>query len=293
MPHVAMKRKTEMRKIEDLKRHPLQAKYFTPPTNAEIAAMADSLQRDGLQHPIHILPDGTIIAGHTRVAGAEWNGWEEIECVVRWDLFEQGEAAIERFFLDDNKNRRQLGKLGMARIAARLMELEVEEGQRRNGQGATRDFLGKQFGLSGRTLDRYMKMIKAPLPVQDAWDKKQLSDADVRQVLASPERIQRKIAQLIADGELPKAVVNKLAVTLPAPKKKLRTAMQSVPRSVQRVFDWLSPEPLSYYNLFLYADELPALKKALLQLTKLVAKLDKDKGTNPLESEVAKIKELL
>ena len=293
MPHVAMKRKTEMRKIEDLKRHPLQAKYFTPPTNAEIAAMADSLQRDGLQHPIHILPDGTIIAGHTRVAGAEWNGWEEIECVVRWDLFEQGEAAIERFFLDDNKNRRQLGKLGMARIAVRLMELEVEEGQRRNGQGATRDFLGKLFNVSGRTLDRYMKMTKAPLPVQDAWDKKQLSNGDVQRVLASPKEVQGKIAERIANGELPKAVVHQLAVTLPAPKKKLRTAMQSIPRSVQRVYDWLSPKPLSYYILFLYAGELPALKKASIQLTKLVAKLDKDKGTNPLEPVVATIKKKL
>lgn len=293
LPHVAMKKVLEKRKICDLKPYPLQAVYFTPPTKAEVTAMGQSLERNGLECPIDILPDGTILRGHTRVLGAEWAVWEEIDCWVRYDLLDQGEAAIERFFLEDNKNRRQLGRLELAHVAVRLAELENTTGRRRNGEGSVRNFLGEKFGLSGRTLDRNMSVLKAPLPIQHAWDKKQLSHADVRRVLESPEVVQGKIAERIANGELPKAVVNELAVARPAPKKKLRTAIQSIPRSVQRVYDWLSPEPLSYYNLFLYADELPALKKASLQLTKLVAKLDKDKGTNPLESVVAEIKKKL
>ena len=80
--------------LDTLQPHPKQQLAFLGLSDAEDAALRDDMEKHGLQHPVEILPDRTIIAGHRRVAAAKALGWTKIDAIVRHDLVEQGELAI-------------------------------------------------------------------------------------------------------------------------------------------------------------------------------------------------------
>src|SRR5688500_5584273 len=61
---------TERLQLRSLRPHRQQEVWFTALSEPELEALAASMQHDGLQHPVHVLPDGTILAGHQRVAAA-------------------------------------------------------------------------------------------------------------------------------------------------------------------------------------------------------------------------------
>lgn len=72
--------------IHKLKSHPRQNDVFDDLPPSEYAALLGSMQRSGQDHPIHMLPDGTILAGHQRVRAARELGWSHIAAIVRHDL---------------------------------------------------------------------------------------------------------------------------------------------------------------------------------------------------------------
>ena len=111
-------------KISRLKKHPKQDEMFGDISEEERRALADDMERNGQRQPVEIRPDGTIIAGHQRVLAATLLGWTEIDVIVRFDLEEKGDAAVEAHFLGDNLYRRQLSPLNRARCIRRLMEIE-------------------------------------------------------------------------------------------------------------------------------------------------------------------------
>ena len=98
----------ETRKVSELRPHPRQRELFGEPAEDVVATLARSIAADGLMHPIEILPDGTIVAGHTRLAAVEQLGWKEVPCVVLHDLAAEGEEAILRYLIRDNVQRRQM-----------------------------------------------------------------------------------------------------------------------------------------------------------------------------------------
>lgn len=55
------------------------------------------MKENGQAHPIEILPDNTIVAGHGRVAAARLNGWPTVKAIVRKDLADAGDLAVERY----------------------------------------------------------------------------------------------------------------------------------------------------------------------------------------------------
>ena len=110
-------------RLEDLKPHPRQHELFPASNDAEIELLAKNMRERGLQHPIEILPDNTILCGHNRVRAAEYLGWEEIDAIVRHDLVGATDQEIEMHVIIDNTCRRQLRPLERARCAFRLREL--------------------------------------------------------------------------------------------------------------------------------------------------------------------------
>ena len=110
-----IERKIVEKPIASLKPHPRQAKLFHDATEEEIKELAESMANNGLDHPVEILPDGTIVAGHQRVKAAQKLGWKSIRCWVRNDLAKAGEEAVECRLIEDNVIRRQLTKLDEAR----------------------------------------------------------------------------------------------------------------------------------------------------------------------------------
>ena len=80
----------------------------------------------------------------------------------------------------------------MARIYRELKKLLQSEGGRaaKTGDGDLRDRLSKRFNISGRTLDRHVKMLKTPAEAQQLYRKGILSDS-----------VMVALAQLTADQQ--------------------------------------------------------------------------------------------
>lgn len=67
----------EQRAIADLKPHPSNYNRHPEP---QMAVLRDSLRVHGLQKPLVIQPDGTVLAGHGLLEAAKAEGWTEIDC---------------------------------------------------------------------------------------------------------------------------------------------------------------------------------------------------------------------
>ncbi len=109
-------------RLAALRPHPRQFELFTQRSAAEDAALAKDLKEHGLDHPVEVLPNLTIVAGHRRVAAAKAIGWDTIDAIVRQDLAEQGEEAIMAFLIRDNAQRRQLSPLERRPLRLRAKE---------------------------------------------------------------------------------------------------------------------------------------------------------------------------
>jgi len=203
------------RRLSELKPHPRQDEWFAPLSEPELNALAESMQRDGLQHPIHILPSGEILAGHQRLKAAQQLGWEMIDVVVRHDLAND-EAAASMFALTDNLHRRQMGPLEIAVAYKSLRELE-RQGQLKERAGEEhfkeradlRDRLARHLGKSGRQLDRYLRLLDLPRLIQLAISQRRLPVSMAERLFTLNEDKRRLAAEQIELGEDPREVLQR------------------------------------------------------------------------------------
>src|SRR5262245_48970232 len=159
----------EKRQLSALMPFPHQKDYFDALSDADLALLAADIKANGLRNAIEVLPKNkagyrpnTVISGHQRWRALELIGRVETEVLVRDDLAQADEAAIERAFLVENLARRQLDGLAKARIALRLYEIERQKprgGLSGLDLGEARDRVGAAIGVSGRTLSRYLRVL--------------------------------------------------------------------------------------------------------------------------------------
>ena len=209
-PTAAGTRVIEMRHVGDLKAHPLQTVHFQNLDPAQLQLLAEDIRANGLQHEPEILPNGTTICGHQRIAAVTMLGWKEVPCWIRHDLAEQGEQAVEARLIRDNLRRRQLDSLAIARGARRLFEMEHKawRGDRAKVEDL-RDQIGTLVGMSGRNLQRLLHVLDAPLPVQRAFQAHKLSLLDAEWVGRESKPTRDHIAAEIERGGAPKDVLAK------------------------------------------------------------------------------------
>lgn len=200
----------ERRPLDSLKPHPRQFDIFIHPPQSEIEELASDMRRNGLLTPIETLPDGTIIAGHKRTAAARHLGWSEVDVWVRHDLAEQP-AFAERRLIEDNLNRRQLDRLERARCYRALRSLESRSGElTQTEKGELRDQIGKRLGMSGRNLDRHLRVLQfTPRAVQDAVSADKLGITLAEKVAGLTNAEKEAIATAILGGCDPPTIVRK------------------------------------------------------------------------------------
>ncbi len=180
-------------------------------TDAELNELATNIQQRGLQHPIEILPDGMIVAGHQRWRAVKQLGWNEVAVIIRHDLAEAGEEAIVSYLIEDNLKRRQMSPLAIARAYRQLKEIARDKNYkdlRFADQKATRDQLAARLGdqYSGRTLDRWTQVLDLPHVLQVAVEAGDLPlTLAVKLPKLRPEEVE-KLAERIRNGEPAKAV---------------------------------------------------------------------------------------
>jgi ParB-like chromosome segregation protein Spo0J len=202
--------------------NPLQRQVFSEPPEHEVEELAADMQANGQTTPTEALPNGRLIAGHKRLAAARRLGWKELDVWVRYDLADDP-AAAERRLIEDNLLRRQLGKLGLARCyrALKLLGCKGLDGRLADyEQKDLRDRLGERLGVSGRTLDRLLRVLEhTPLEVQAAVEAGTLPMTLAEWVADLTTKQQEQIAAELRAGGEPREVVRRfLAAAPPRPK---------------------------------------------------------------------------
>ena len=217
-------------KIADLKPHPRQQHLFAQPATAEIVALAEDMHARGLQHPIEVLLDLTILCGHSRVLAAHHLGWQEIDAFVRNDFDALNDVEIEKHMIGDNALRRQLRPLERARCAHRLRELfhggncaKLDYDSWDDVHIHTRDWVGAIMHISGRTASRMLAILETPADVQQAYDEGGISMGLASKIANLPQCDQEEIAGEIRRGVDPKTAAHKFF-----PRRRKPTADEGV-----------------------------------------------------------------
>lgn len=200
-------------KLFKLKAHPQQTVMFDDLPEVELLALADDIQKNGLRHPVEILPCGTIIAGHQRVRAARYLEWTEIDVIIRRDLASKGAGAVEAHLIRDNFTRRQLSPLARARCIHRLVEVEATGSLRCNGSARREQIkaeIGRRLQMSARNVTRYLLVLSAPLEVQRAFDLGELTLVSAGRVTLLPKDKQKDLVERIENDEPIAQVVKEL-----------------------------------------------------------------------------------
>ena len=195
-------------RITELQSHPLQQVYGDL-TAMEFGLLVEDLEELGQRQPIEVTRDGIIIDGHQRVRALQELGHTEVEAIVCEDLTDD---QRDEMFLYANLVRRQLDPIAKARVITEIARREAAR------EGVAGDFsrraefrerLAERLGggISGRTVGRYMQLLRLPRRLQDA-----VSDGRLPMTLAvKVERLGRDdqlaIAKQIGTEGSAKAVV--------------------------------------------------------------------------------------
>lgn len=113
--------KIELRKVGDLVPHPFNLKYFLEPSaDPNFLAIRESIARDGIQEPLIIKADGTILSGNLRYAGFLWTlaekfkNFKDIRELIKESLIPvrvhedfESEADEVLYLIRSNLDRRQ------------------------------------------------------------------------------------------------------------------------------------------------------------------------------------------
>jgi len=197
--------------------------------------LAQDMEARGLKEPLEILPDGTIVCGHQRTRAATMLGWDEIDVWINHGLSTQSERAVEQRLVEDNLTRRHLHRLDLVRCYQRLNDMAGEEhdGPLRSHQlGRIRDVVGVRLGMSGRTLDRYLRVLDAPREVQDAFKAGKLPLVQASRVAGLSKETQEQLAADLRAGNDPRKAFRRLVEARSSSPMDL--SMQSFVRSLQR-----------------------------------------------------------
>lgn len=259
---------------------PLQPDYFDELSKDDIQRLAKDIERNGLRHKIEVLgknkagyPIYTILKGHQRRRALLLLGKTKVEVIVREDLADADTTEIEREFLEDNQNRRQLDPLAKARVAARLFEIEKGRPHSRFGareEGELRERIGDIMGMCGRHAQRLFNIVlRTPIEVQNAFRQKKLPLVDAARVANLTAREKESIASRLREGEPPRDVI---AAFLPCKENRHRRAgdaLASFHRALRKGVEDLEGR-LSGLPLKLLSEYRPDLEEAVGVLSDLI-----------------------
>jgi ParB/RepB/Spo0J family partition protein len=195
--------------IADLRAHPEQQQIYGDLNPIEFQSLKEDLEELGQRQPIEVTAAGMIIDGHQRVRALKELGHTEIDVIVREDL---SQDQLDELFLYANLTRRQLDPVARARIYTEIAQRDAWK------RGDTSDFthemefrewLAERIGggLSGRTVGRYLQLLRLPREVQDAVSNGQLPMTLALKVESLEDHEQQAVAERIAAGDFPRSVV--------------------------------------------------------------------------------------
>ena len=270
------KYQTVMRRVADLKPHPRQAELFADLPDHELQELAEDIDKHGVKHPLDILPNNVVVGGHQRLRALKLLRKKTARCRILHYLADADEHEVIQYIVNDNLLRRQLTQLEQARLYRELLKLERgDSGRDVDVRGDLRDRLASQFGVSGRTLDRWEKVLDSPREVQDAYSRGQLRLVDAGKVADFPKRVQRQIGKAIRRGANPKeAVEEQLNGEADTDSTPTWGAFKSFLRSLEKNVDRLGAHHKTFDMILVRESDLAILKGCQKLVAGLIRKTE-------------------
>lgn len=222
MPAKSDKTKWERKrqKTSQLHPHPDQiALYEGTTSSAEDETFAKDLDDRGQLDDIHVmparnaagLPKNTVLDGWRRKTMLQAKGNREVDVIIRHDLADATYAEVQSEFVRFNFGRRQLSPLARAKCAKFLMTAETA-GSGGLGKARMEELMNRIAALLHvgiRTVNRLLAILEAPLAIQQAYDRGEISQVDAAKfgTMCSKhygtltKRQQEELASRLAAGE--------------------------------------------------------------------------------------------
>lgn len=172
--------KIETRKIGSLRLHPDNIKIFGLPTDEpNYEEIREDIRKKGLQEPLIILKDGTILSGHIRYAGVWWTleqkgltkeliEQEMIAVRVHPD-FSSKEEELE-YLMDANDKRRHLDPRRIATVFERVVQV-IESGSKNGKKGDALKGLADRLGTSHKLAKNYCIIFSSKIVPEEYKDR--------------------------------------------------------------------------------------------------------------------------
>ena len=250
---------------KDLKINPEYEKALPKLTPAEFEALKESIKSYGLQMPLIINGEGTILDGHNRYRISEMMKFTpklKTTTVTFEDPLEE-----EAFVISVNLQRRNLNDFQKAEMGMALLEVEKKLAQERKllhaksnepissdeVKGSATRIVAKKVGLSGPTFERAKKVIEeGPEGIKSVCRSGTVAINSAYSVVKAfqdvPEEPKKTLTELIVTGlKEPNEVVSIIQVTK-AVKEKLISETEEIQEKMEPLFKDL------YYTDKLSAD---------------------------------------
>ena len=162
--------------IELLKEHPQNHQIYGDDDQAQFNELMEKIKTSGWINPILITSDHVILSGHRRYKAAQLLGWKQIDVdIVKGDE----EKYIEVLLLSNaQREKTVLQRLREAELYKKIVEKKAAQrkldaglqnlgqtpvsvsGRSLDATGKTSDLIGAKVGLSGRSVDRGLKVLE-------------------------------------------------------------------------------------------------------------------------------------
>ena len=193
----------------DLNPHPLNKELFTDLSTDSYQQLKEDIEKRGIQDPLHITKENTIISGHQRQRIAR-ELEIQVPCIIRDDLKEDWQ--IEEQLISDNLLRRHLSDYQKVVCSERLRDIERGKAKQRQGtrtdlkenfpvnfresdkhKRETNAILANKVGMSGRQYDKARKIYHtAPEDIKEKWQSGELSTHGAYKKLQVEEKKKRR-----------------------------------------------------------------------------------------------------
>jgi ParB family chromosome partitioning protein len=175
----------------------------------EIDSLSESIKKQGLLQPVVVRPAGAgfyeLVAGERRWRASRKAGLARIPAVVR----EVDDKRMLELALVENLQRRDLNPMEKARAFRQLMQLN----------SWTQEQLADAVALGRPTVANFLRLLEAPLEIQDAVARGILSLGHARALLAVAQRGQMlQLLKKTVEEDLSVRALEKMVTQNPAAK---------------------------------------------------------------------------
>lgn len=208
----------------------------------DVSGLAKTIAEQGLLQPLGVIRIGEdryrVVYGNRRRAAAIELGLERVPCII----LDTDDTNLLLRQLIENVQRQELNDMEQARAFARL---RAQIAERRGGLSESEldEAVGKEVGLTGRTVRRYLGLLDLPDEIQQLIRRGELTVTQAQHLRRIPNRrTQIELAQEAAAEGMSAADLSRLAAYFVAnPGHTIETALQMLQQGEQ-VRDRALPE---------------------------------------------------